>query len=383
MNKMKIFFSGLFFCFSILMLTTSSCKTSERESFTLQTPSDLQIDLSVLDSSIGSVRLQAVAKNTNNYAVNIEGPNEFQTYEIRKDGVFNFNLNSRGTYTFTIRALALEDIYIEETRVINFLVPDPLIEYDKGYKSPKSYDGYRLVWEDDFIGEVLDGSSWTFQKGTGSEYGLYGWGNNELQYYRTENTRLENGYLKITAKKENFHDQSYTSSRLYTIGKKSFQYGRFDIRAKLPTTQGMWPALWMLGENIGSIGWPRCGEIDIMEVVGKQPRHLLGTLHWHNEDRNQKVQAGGEIYLNTEKAGFDQEFHVFSIEWDSKEIRWYLDNRQYASVNISQGHMSEFHKPFHFLFNIAVGGNWPGSPDQNTIFPSEMAVDYIRVFQQQ
>ncbi|CAI8272052.1 MAG: Beta-glucanase [Bacteroidetes bacterium MED-G17] len=139
----------------------------------------------------------------------------------------------------------------------------------------------------------------------------------------------------------------------------------------------------MLGENIGSIGWPRCGEIDIMELVGGgafNDRTIYGTVHWSDNGTHASYGDASSLPVGEMYA---EEFHVFSIEWDSKEIRWYLDNRQYASVNISQGHMSEFHKPFHFLFNIAVGGNWPGSPDQNTIFPSEMAVDYIRVFQQQ
>lgn len=376
-NKYLFHWATVLAFFSML----ASCKTNGKQSFTLQRPNNLQTKLIVVDSILGLVKVEAFAENANHYTVDVHGPDGFVSKASKNEGLFDFELIPEGTYHFNIKAVAMENAFVEENKSITFVKPNPLLEYDKGYKSPKSYDGYRLVWEDEFNRQELDEKSWTFQLGTGREYGLYGWGNNELQFYRSENTILENGYLKILAKKEDFSGQEYTSSRIYTIGKKAFQYGRFDIRAKLPVSQGMWPAIWMLGENINDIGWPKCGEIDIMEIVGKQPRHLLGTLHWHNDIENQKVQSGGEIWLGHDAPGFDEEFHVFSIVWNSTEIIWYLDNQPYASIDIRPSHMSEFHKPFHFLFNVAIGGNWPGSPDQSTIFPSEMAIDYIRVFQ--
>jgi beta-glucanase (GH16 family) len=163
------------------------------------------------------------------------------------------------------------------------------------------------------------------------------------------------------------------------MGKKAFQYGSIDIRAKLPEGQGIWPALWMLGSNFPTIGWPSCGEIDIMEMIGGQGREntVHGTVHW---DNNGQYASFGDSY-SLSQGTLNDEFHVFSIVWNSQSIRWYINDIQYNQVDITPAALSEFHQQFFFIFNIAVGGNWPGSPDGTTSFPQQMYVDYVRVFQ--
>ncbi|MFT5832712.1 MAG: hypothetical protein ACI97N_000325 [Cognaticolwellia sp.] len=239
-----------------------------------------------------------------------------------------------------------------------------------GFTSPLTYPGYTLVWQDEFDGSSLS-SDWTQEIGTGNS----GWGNNELQYYRTENTTVNGGNLIIEAKQESFGGGTYTSSRIITKGDISFKYGRVDIRAVMPEGQGLWPALWMLGENIDQVSWPACGEIDIMEIVGHQPNKVHGTIHW---DANGHANYGGS---KTSTSDLSEEFHVFSIIWDANEIKWLLDGVQYHNVDIAPADLDEFREAFFFIFNVAVGGNWPGNPDATTSFPQRMIVDYMRVFQ--
>lgn len=243
-----------------------------------------------------------------------------------------------------------------------------------GYESPLTYTGYTLAWQDEFDGTALDANTWTHETGTGND----GWGNFELQHYRPENTAVEGGNLVITAKEESFNGSDYTSSRIVTQSKEEFQYGRVDIRAVLPEGQGLWPALWMLGANFSSVGWPRCGEIDIMEMVGGagKENEVHGTVHWDNAGSyasfgGSKTKSGGT---------FSDEYHVFSIIWDEGFIRWLVDDVQYHVIDTSPAGLSEFREKFFFIFNVAVGGNWPGAPDGTTTFPQEMVVDYVRVF---
>jgi beta-glucanase (GH16 family) len=164
------------------------------------------------------------------------------------------------------------------------------------------------------------------------------------------------------------------------MGKKEFKYGRVDIRAALPKGQGIWPALWMLGSNFSDVGWPMCGEIDIMELVGGDGKDNIvhGTTHWDNN--GSYANYGGSYRLPT--GIFNDEFHVFTIIWDESKIAWLVDDKQYHSIDISPAALSEFRQEFFFIFNVAVGGNWPGSPDGTTEFPQRMIVDYVRVFQQ-
>lgn len=246
---------------------------------------------------------------------------------------------------------------------------------DVGYSTPTSYSGMTLVWSDEFDGTTLNTNDWTYETGNS------GWGNNELQNYKAgdDNAYLSNGKLVIEAKEENLAGSNYTSARIITKDKQFFKYGRVDIRAKLPEGQGVWPALWMLGQNISSVGWPACGEIDIMELVGHEPGKVHGTAHWSNNAGNRVQHGASKSLPNGEK--FIDEYHVFSIEWDANTIKWLMDDVQYNALDITPSTLSEFQEEFFFIFNVAIGGTWPGNPDATTVFPQRMIVDYIRVFQ--
>jgi beta-glucanase (GH16 family) len=245
-----------------------------------------------------------------------------------------------------------------------------------GYTTPETYTGYATDWRDEFNGTALDLTSWGFDVG-GS-----GWGNNELQYYtnnRPENIYLDNGKLIIQAKKEAFMSSSYTSSRILTKGKKEFTFGRIDIRAKLPVAKGIWPALWMLGKKIDQTNWPACGEIDIMELVGKDPNKVYGTLHWAGTTGS-RVQYGTNYTLPT--GDFSQKFHVFTLIWEANSVEILMDDISYYKFDRTRVGSAAypFNEPFFLIFNVAVGGDWPGSPDATTTFPQQMVVDYVRVF---
>lgn len=246
-----------------------------------------------------------------------------------------------------------------------------------GYSTPTSYPGYTLVWADEFDGASLNLDDWTFETGTGNN----GWGNNELQYYREDNTSIVDGHLVITAKKQKFGSNDYTSSRIVTKGKKNFKFGRIDIRAALPEGKGLWPALWMLGSNIDAVSWPACGEIDIMELTGDLPNRVLGTVHFGANVSQHQFISQSKYLSGTDN--FQDEFHVFSINWVADKIEFMVDDEVYHTITPANlnGAAYPFNKPFFFIFNVAVGGNLPGSPDNNTPFPQHMIVDYVRVFQ--
>jgi len=248
-----------------------------------------------------------------------------------------------------------------------------------GYSTPSSYPGYSLAWSNEFSESGLDFGVWGAEIGNGSN----GWGNKELEYYTnsTKNLFLSNGNLIIEARKESINGFNYSSARINTGNKKTFTYGRIDIRAKLPVSTGMWPALWMLGTNIGSVGWPACGEIDIMELVGSYPNRITGTMHWALSGSGADVYKNANYTLPTQD--FSAQFHVFSIVWQQDAIKWYVDDQLYLST--TKADVGTANYPFNadqfFIFNVAVGGNWPGPPDNTTIFPQRMFVDYVRVFQ--
>ena len=247
---------------------------------------------------------------------------------------------------------------------------------NSGYTTPLSYPGYTLKWADEFDGNKLNTASWNYETGGG------GWGNNELQNYTSSSKNsfvTSGGYLVIEARKETIGTNQYSSARLTTQGKKEFTYGRIDIRAKLPKGQGIWPALWMLGSNINTTPWPASGEIDLMEYLGHQSNKTYGTIHWGNVGAP-STQSGGSYILPS--GNFNDKFHVFSFIWTSDKMEWYVDDVKFFTVNKSDvtGNYP-FDKPFFFIFNVAVGGNWPGSPDATTVFPQRMIVDYIRVFE--
>lgn len=289
--------------------------------------------------------------------------------DVEQDETFSVIIeNAEGAQIGT--AIATITLLNDDQGTVDIVIPQT------GYTTPESYPGMNLIWRDEFNAPALNASFWAYELGTGNG----GWGNQEAQYYRPDNTSIYQGNLVIEARKENFGGSSYTSSRLITRDGFSFKYGRVDIRAALPSGQGIWPALWMLGSNITTTGWPSCGEIDIMEIVGHEPNTLHGTAHWSGA-------GGGHIYLGGEttvaNGTLQNEFHVYSIIWDDQQIRWLLDNQQYYSLDITLADRTEFHENFFFIFNVAVGGIWPGYPDATTVFPQRMIVDYIRVFQPQ
>jgi len=238
--------------------------------------------------------------------------------------------------------------------------------------------GCNLLWADEFAqsdGTKPNSAKW------GYDIGGSGWGNNELQYYtdRTENARIESGQLVIEARAENFGGKNFTSARLLTKDKVSWTYGRIEARIKIPKGQGIWPAFWMLGANIGSAGWPTCGEIDIMENIGALPSTLYGTVHGPG------YSGGGGISGNTVYSGgaLGDAFHVYAIEWEENRIRWFLDGLLYFTVTPSSLPSAStwvFNQPQFLLLNVAVGGNWPGNPNGSTSFPQRMTVDYVRVY---
>ena len=241
---------------------------------------------------------------------------------------------------------------------------------------------WNLVWSDEFEADQLETDKWSFQFGTGSQFGLVGWGNNELQYYtdREENVFLEDGLLHITALEESFEGRNYTSARIRTINKGDWKFGKIEIMAKLPEGQGMWPAIWMLPTEEVFGGWPKSGEIDITELVGHQPSTVHGTVHF-GQDWPENRSRTSTYSLDSGK--FSENFHLFSIEWEEDEIRWYVDGEQYHTIQPEdlEPENYPFNEQFHLILNLAVGGNWPGNPDSSTVFPQSMLVDYVRVFE--
>ena len=269
-------------------------------------------------------------------------------------------------------------IKIAETDPASIRQPGTLTEADEDL-----VEDWVLIWSDEFDSDKIDRSVWNFEVGNGHANGIPGWGNNELQYYTDgENAYIEDGKLIIEAREEERTDKhgtySYTSTRMTTKDNFELTYGRVEIRAKLPIGRGIWPAFWMLGRDIDTNPWPSCGEIDIMEYLGHQPNTVYGTVHG-------PVSAGpgvGSGYT-LETGNFNQDFHVFAMEWDPDEVEFYVDEQLYHVVNKYEIGLSDwvFDKPHFFIINLAVGGNWPGYPDENTIFPQRMEIDYIRVYE--
>lgn len=363
---------------SLLILTFlfSSCDKNGGNDNTLD-PSNLTVEVMSVDHESGKVVIQASAQNAVEYQLFIgESDNPVQ---VNETGFFEYTFQGVGQYSITVRAYGASGRYIKSSRMITIEEEDPdPVPLDKGYFTPAEYAGYTLVWQDEFTGNNINSSNWSFEIGDGCPNNC-GWGNNELEYYRAENAWVAEDVLTIEARKETYMSRSYTSARMVTRDKQSFRYGRVDIRALLPKGKGMWPALWMLGNDFSTVGWPRCGEIDIMEMVGGDPgdKQCHGTIHWH--DGQIHASYSGSYTLPNET--FADAYHVFSIIWDATSIKWYMNDLQYHQVSISNPEMSEFHQEFWFIFNVAVGGTWPGNPVASTKFPQQMKVDYIRVFQ--
>ncbi len=244
---------------------------------------------------------------------------------------------------------------------------------------------WSLVWSDEFDGpngSAVDSTKWGF------DIGGNGWGNNELETYtnRTVNSDLEGGSLVIKTLKETFTGpdnitRNFTSARLLTKNKFTLTYGRVEARIKVPFGQGLWPAFWMLGDNIGSVSWPNCGEIDVMENIGKEPSIVHGTFHGPGYSGANGITAA---YTLPGRQKFSDDFHTFAVEWEPNVMRFYVDGLRYKTrtpADLPQGTTWVFNHPFFILLNVAVGGGFPGNPDETTVFPQRMQVDYVRVYQ--
>jgi beta-glucanase (GH16 family) len=274
------------------------------------------------------------------------------------------------------------------------LFPLILFSADQQPASPKNYT---LVWHDEFDGpngSRPDSTKWTYDLGGG------GWGNQELESYtnRAQNAYIQNGNLVITARQEPYEGEDhlareYTSARLKTQGLFSQSYGRFEARIKIPAGPGLWPAFWMLGDNVTTAGWPKCGEIDIMENIGKEPRLIHGSLHGPLASGSASdLTAAASLESGKD---FAAAFHVYAVEWEPDAVRFYLDSTLYAtftpgSTTTTASNSSTpnpeaagswvFDHPFFLILNVAVGGDWPGPPDATSTFPQAMLVDYVRVY---
>ena len=231
----------------------------------------------------------------------------------------------------------------------------------------------KLIWEENFNGSELNTTIWNYELGDGCP-SICGWGNNEKQSYTNSNHTVSNGMLTIEIKKEN---ENYTSTRITTAKKKEFQYGRIEARAKIPVGKGIWPAFWMLGSNIKEIGWPKCGEIDILEYVGREPHMAFTSLHTQDSHGNT---------INTKKttiSNIEEGFHLYAIDWTMDKIVFLIDDKEVYTFQPAPKNENTwpFNQPFYIIVNAAVGGNFGGHEIDDTIFPQKFEIDYIRVYQ--
>ena len=234
----------------------------------------------------------------------------------------------------------------------------------------------QIVLQDEFdVTGAPNTELWGNNIGTGKS----GWGNSELQYYtdRPQNIKVEDGFLKITAIKESYMGSAYTSARILTKGKFEQKYGRYEARIKVPYGKGLWPAFWLLGANSDTAIWPQCGEVDIMEYLGNNPTSVFGTLHGPGYSGSNAVTKAFELKNNR----FDNDFHVFGIEWGENYVNFYVDDVLYNQITPKDAKGEwVFNQPFYIILNMAVGGNYPGNPNSETVFPQTMVVDYVRVY---
>ena len=244
--------------------------------------------------------------------------------------------------------------------------------------------GWNLTWSDEFNApddSPIDSSKWVVESGGN------GWGNQELEYYtaRPENAFQQGGNLVIKVLQEKYTGpdgvtRDYTSARLKTLGKFSQKYGRFEARIKIPYGQGIWPAFWMMGDDIGKVGWPKCGEIDVMENIGKEPALVHGTIHGPGYSGDKGPSAPFAV---PDQSRFADDFHIYAVEWEPRAIHFYVDDHLYATRtprDIPKSAKWVYKHPFFLLLNVAVGGSWPGNPDASSQFPQTMLVDYVRVY---
>lgn len=364
---------GLKLSFICLVLILSSCtkKTSGGNDNPVDPqiiiPSNLTLTITIIGSNStnpngdGSGEIQCIASATNavKYGFRFGTGTEIES----TTGNLNFTYTQKGTNNYTVYVVAYSQTghTLTSSKDISVFVNS----------TPT------LIWSDEFNTTGSPSTSnWNYDIGNGD----WGWGNNELQYYtnRSENVKQENGNLIITAIKEAYQGYNYTSSRLKTQNKFSFKYGRIEVRAKLPAGRGVWPAIWMLGDNITSVGWPACGEIDIMEYVGYQPNVVHSAIHTTSSSGNTVNKHSHDLTTA------EEDFHVYAIDWTSTEIKFYVDETLHYTYKPSGYNDSTwpFNKNQFLILNLAVGGNWGGAQGiDDSIFPQQFLIDYVRIYQ--
>jgi beta-glucanase (GH16 family) len=338
------------FCLITVLFATTACskKDSATPTPTAITPTNLTLAAVVSTDKSGNVDFNAAANNAASFIFDF-GNGATQTSAT---GGVTYKYNASGTYTVTVTARSSSGQTATKSVVVTVDVT------------------LSVTWSDEFnVDGLPDATKWGYDLGNGN-----GFGNNELEYYtnRAENASVSNGTLKIIAKKENYSGFAYTSARLLSKGKYSFKYGKIEARAKLPAGAGTWPAIWMLGDNISTVSWPACGEIDIMEEVGNQPNKIFGTLHHPNHSGANGDGATTMIPTAT------TEFHVYSLEWSPTIIKFAVDGTTFYTFN-NNGSLP-FNQNFFIILNVAMGGNFGGTVDP-AFNSATMEIDYVRVYQ--
>ena len=334
--------------------------------------------------SVNYSTIEGTAKSGQDFVAVTSQAITFQPNETEKKIVISIIADDlkEADETFQVRIQdPVNGILLKGTSIITLKNDDTRIAFNNtGYDAPGSYTGYNLVWSDEFNGNSLSQDFWSAESGDGCP-ALCNWGNNELQYYTPppNNLFFQDGKMIIEAKAENFGGKNYTSSRIKTQGKKTFQFGRIDIRAILPKGKGIWPALWLMPQDNVYGTWPKSGEIDMMENVGSEPSKVLGTLHYGPGPGSTMISRNYTLPAST----FNDQFHVFSLEWKQDQIKWYVDDILYSTINKADlgSNNYPFNEKFYFIINLAVGGNLPGAPDATTVFPQWFILDYIRIYQ--
>jgi len=358
------------------------------------------LEVSFRDASYNALALFRSAVVTSNNLAGFGGTNKWFDLPITNQWSFSnpsAQIQTGGTVTNTVTTLVAPagTVYVRYQVVFmqgsdnanaSMFFDDLTLNQTAGTVVTPPVTQMNIVWSDEFNqpdGSAPDPAKWGYDTGGG------GWGNNELETYTTTNARIQGGQLVIEADRVIAAGKTnYTSTRMLTQGKGSWAYGRMEARIKIPRGQGIWPAFWMLGTNIDSVGWPTCGEIDIMENIGKTSDQ--GTDHGtiHGPQGGGDYNGGGGVggsYTLPGGAALADNFHIFAIEWTNNQIKWFLDTINYFTAtpaSLPGGATWVFTQPQFFILNVAVGGNWPGYPDATTVFPQQMLVDYVRVYQQ-
>ncbi len=338
----------------LLISCSSSDGDSSSDSGTM--PSNLVVTTEIVGQKTenpygdgsGVVKFNINATNATSYKISFGDG----TLQNATSGINTFTYKTRGTYNYLVNVTAYNGSNSIKTTVTITVYVTTII-----------------IWSDEFDANGAPNSSkWGYDLGAG------GWGNNESQYYtnRSDNVFVENGVLKIIIKKESYLGSNYTSARLLSKGKYSFKYGKVEIRAKLPSGGGTWPALWMLGDNIGTAGWPACGEIDIMEHLGNSLNKIFGTLHYTGHS------GGSGDSSNTIISNASTEFHIYTLDWRADSIKFYIDNQLFK--NFTNTSSLPFNQKFFIIMNCAIGGGFGGAIDPNFV-SSTFEIDYVRVYE--